>query len=155
MAEAKTQNSNAVQPSKDTRNKIVRMLISGEFPVDAQIARECGVSVSVVKGMLDADPELRRLREESQEEMAQMIEQSAVNLAINGRNEIARQKSQEFLLKKLMPDKYGEDADDRRTLKTLKRIMLAKELPVVPVDENGIPVAQSESPLEPELLEAK
>jgi hypothetical protein len=40
-------------------------------------------------------------------------------------------------------------------LKSFKRILLAKELPTIPVDENGIPIAQSKSPLEPELIEVK
>ena len=155
MERTKTNAIEQTQPSDATKKKIVKMLVSGEWPVDAEIARACKVPVCVVKEMLEKDPELRRLRLESQEEMAQMIEKSAVNLAINGRNEIARQKSQEFLLKKLVPNKYGDDADDARMLKSFKRILLAKELPTIPVDENGIPIAQSKSPLEPELIEVK
>jgi hypothetical protein len=87
--------------------------------------------------------------------MAQMIERSSVKLAIGGRNEIARQKAQEFMLKKLMPEKYGDDASVNKSSRSIKRILFVKSLPTVDVDENGIPVAHSRSPLEPQVLEAK
>ena len=54
-----------------------------------------------------------------------------------------------------MPEKYGDDASESKSSRSLKRILLVKELPTVDVDDNGIPVAKSKSPLEPELLEAK
>lgn len=132
----------------EQRRMIIRMLLSGEFPTDAMIARAAKVRTGVVTAMLESDPELKKMREEAEHEMAQIIERSAVNLATNGRNEIAKQKSQEFLLKKMMPGKYGDDAGKNTGNDTLKRIILVKELPVVSVDKNGIPIAESKNPFE-------
>lgn len=140
-----------VQDPKDItdaqRRVIVEMLVSGEFPTDSEIARTAKVSPSVITSMLASDPELKKLREEAEYEMAQMIERSAVNLATNGRNEIAKQKSQEFLLKKMMPKKYGDDADKNKDIDLGKRILLVRELPVIQTDVNGIPLAKSTNPL--------
>lgn len=80
--------------------------------------------------------------------MAQRIEKSAVELALTGRNEIARQKQHEFLLKKLYPDKYGDDSALSNSAKGIRRVTIDLKLPEVPVDENGIPVAQSKNPLQ-------
>lgn len=155
MPEQAIQNSAPAPVPRDTRDKIVRMLVSGEFPIDSEIAEECNVPVAVVEQLLKSDPELAEARRQSERQMAQMIERSSVKLAIGGRNEIARQKAQEFMLKKLMPEKYGDDASESKSSRSLKRILLVKELPTVDVDDNGIPIAKSKSPLEPELLEAK
>lgn len=155
MPEQAIQNSAPAPVPRDTRDKIVRMLVSGEFPIDSEIAEACNVPVAVVEQLLKSDPELAEARRQSERQMAQMIERSSVKLAIGGRNEIARQKAQEFMLKKLMPEKYGDDASESKSSRSLKRILLVKELPTVDVDDNGIPVAKSKSPLEPELLEAK
>lgn len=155
MQEQATQNSAPAPVPRDTRDKIVRMLVSGEFPIDSEIAEACNVPVAVVEQLLKSDPELAEVRRQSERQMAQMIERSSAQLAIGGRNEIARQKAQEFMLKKLMPEKYGDDASESKSSRSLKRILLVKELPTVEVDDNGIPVAKSKSPLELELLEAK
>lgn len=155
MPEQAIQNSAPAPVSRETRDKIVRMLVSGEFPIDSEIAEACNVPVAVVEQLLKSDPELAEARRQSERQMAQMIERSSVKLAIGGRNEIARQKAQEFMLKKLMPEKYGDDASESKSSRSLKRILLVKELPTVDVDDNGIPIAKSKSPLEPELLEAK
>ena len=155
MQEQATQNSASAPVPRDTRDKIVRMLVSGEFPIDSEIAEACNVPVAVVEQLLKSDPELAEVRRQSERQMAQMIERSSAQLAIGGRNEIARQKAQEFMLKKLMPEKYGDDASESKSSRSLKRSLLVKERPTVDVDDNGIPIAKSKSPLEPELLEAK
>ena len=149
------QNSAPAPVSRETRDKIVRMLVSGEFPIDSEIAEACSVPVAVVEQLLKSDPELAEVRRQSERQMAQMIERSSAQLAIGGRNEIARQKAQEFMLKKLMPEKYGDDASVNKSSRSIKRILFVKSLPTVDVDENGIPVAHSRSPLEPQALEAK
>lgn len=155
MPEQAIQNSAQAPVSRDTRDKIVRMLVSGEFPIDSEIAEACSVPVAVVEQLLKSDPELAEVRRQSERQMAQMIERSSAQLAIGGRNEIARQKAQEFMLKKLMPEKYGDDASVNKSSRSIKRILFVKSLPTVEVDENGIPVAHSRSPLEPQALEAK
>ena len=155
MPEQAIQNSAPAPVPRETRDKIVRMLVSGEFPIDSEIAEACNVPVAVVEQLLKSDPELAEARRQSERQMAQMIERSSVKLAIGGRNEIARQKAQEFMLKKLMPEKYGDDASVNKSSRSIKRILFVKSLPTVEVDENGIPVAHSRSPLEPQALEAK
>lgn len=156
MQEQTTSNSGAVAViPHDKRDKIIRMLVSGEFPVDADIAKECDVPVAVIEQLLKSDPELIECRRQSERQMAQLIEQSSARLAINGRNEIARQKAQEFMLKRLMPEKYGDDASVNKSSRSTKRILFVKSLPTVEVDENGIPIAKSRSPLEPQSLESK
>lgn len=138
--------------SEEQRTKIVTMLVSGEFPVDAEIARAARVPVSVVTNLLKSDPELVELRKQSQLEMAQLIEKASVNLAVNGRNEMARQKAQEFLLKKLMPEKYGDEAV-KDTSTVGKRVNIFLKLPEVNVDANGIPMAASANPLKPKVID--
>ena len=133
---------------KGVRDKVVCMLLSGEFPTDADIARVAGVRPGYITHILKADPELAKLRQEAELEMAQRIEKSAVELALTGRNEIARQKQHEFLLKKLYPSKYGDDAALSNSAKGIRRVTIDLKLPEIPVDENGIPVAQSKNPLQ-------
>ena len=50
---------------------------------------------------------------------------------------------------------YGDNADLSRSAKSQKRILLVEKLPVIAVDDNGIPIAKSRSPLEPQSLEVK
>jgi len=129
------------------REKIIFMLLSGEFPTDAEIARVCDVSPGYVTKMLKSDPELAEKRKEAEREMAQQIEKSAVQLALTGRNEIAKQKSQEMLLKKLYPEKYGDDAENTSAEKGSRKVNIYLKLQEVKTDADGIPIAQSASPL--------
>ena len=144
-----------VQVSDRVRKKIATLLISGEYPVDSEIALACDVDVSVVEKLLADDPELRELRRQAERRSAQLIERALIDLAINGKNQMAKQKAQEFALKHIMPDKYGDSVNAGKSAQSMKRIMIVKELPVVDVDENGIPIAKSKSPLEPIALDVK
>ena len=143
------------QISPTVRNKIIRALISGEYPVDAEIAAICNVPVSVVERLLSDDPELRELRRQAERRSAQLIERACFDLAINGKNQMAKQRAQEFALKHIMPDKYGDSVNAGKSAQSVKRIMIVKELPVVDVDENGIPIAKSRSPLEPKAIDVR
>lgn len=147
--------SGTAQVPDRVRKKIATLLISGEYPVDSEIALACDVDVSVVEKLLADDPELRELRRQAEKRSAQLIERASVDLAINGKNQMARQKAQEFMLKHMMPDKYGDSVNAGKSAQSMKRIMIVKELPVVDVDENGIPIAKSKSPLEPIALDVK
>ena len=69
------QNNAVVALPRDKRDRIIRMLVSGEFPVDADIAKECDVPVAVVEQLLKSDPELAECRRQSERQMAQLIEQ--------------------------------------------------------------------------------
>lgn len=140
-------NSTEVDLPDGVRDKIVFMLLSGEFPTDAQIAKTVGVSPTVITRMLKNDPELVEKRKEAEREMAQLIEKSAVELAMTGRNEIAKQKAQEFLLKKVYADKYGDDAENTGSEKGSRKVVINLNLPVTKTDENGIPICQSPDPL--------
>lgn len=135
------------------RTKIVTMLTSGEFPVDKDIADACGVTPTFIQKVLAEDKELAECRRQAEIEIAQRIEQSAVQMAISSRNPIAQQKAQEFMLKKLMPDKYGDNAGMRNAGQS-KKINITLKLPETAVDENGIPIAQSPNPLQ-ELIDVK
>ena len=152
---AVTTSNCTAQISPTVRNRIIRALISGEHPVDSEIAADCNVPVSVVEKLLSDDPELRELRRQAERRSAQLIERASVDLAINGKNQMARQKAQEFMLKHMMPDKYGDSVNAGKSAQSVKRIMIVKELPVVDVDENGIPIAKSRSPLEPKAIDVR
>lgn len=130
-----------------TRVKIVTMLVSGEYPTDMEIANACDVTPAFIQRILSEDKELAEARKQAEIEMAQKIERSAMQMAIESRNPIAMQKAQEFMLKKLMPDKYGDNASSVPASK-LKKINIQLTMPEIAVDENGIPVAQSASPLQ-------
>lgn len=134
----------------ETKERIIQMLLSGEFPIDSEIARACDVSVGTIQAMIKSDPELAEARKQSQIEMAQMLERSHVDLAINGRNEIARQKALEFLSRKLMPERYGDNAEKNNVSQAQKKVVINLTLPEVSVDADGIPIANSKSPLEEE-----
>lgn len=129
--------------SQEKKDEIIRLVISGEHPSDAEIARRVGgLYPSEVTAIINADPELVLRRSESEREVAQNIENAAITLAVGGRNEIARQKAQEFLLKKMMPDKYGDDA---RTSGQggQKRVVINFNLPEVKVNQDGIPIGET------------
>lgn len=133
--------------TEELREKIVLLLLSGEFPTDAEIAKAVNVKPSYITTILKHDPELAERRNEANLLMAQMIEKSAVDLALNGRNEIAKEKAHEFLLKRLYPDKYGDAAESGNTEKGSRKVIINLKMPVMKTDNNGFPVAQSANPL--------
>ena len=146
-------NETAVIP-RAKRDRIICLLLSGEFPTDADIARDVGVSPSVITKMLKDDPELAQKRIEAEREIAQHIEKSAIELATTGRNEVAKQKQQEFLLRKLMPEKYGDNVEQTKGGLGPKRVVINLKLPECKTDANGIPILQSANPLQ-EVLDVK
>lgn len=132
--------------TEDQRNRIREMLTSGEYPIDSVIANEVGVSVSLIERLFIDDPEFAELHRQCERDMAQKIECASFKMALAGKNAVAMQKAQEFFLKKLMPNKYGDESTKKET-QVGKRVNIVLNLPEVKVDENGIPVASSESPL--------
>ena len=133
--------------TEELRERIIVMLLSGEFPTDAEIAKAVNVRPSYITTILKCDPELAERRKEANLLMAQMIEKSAVELAISGRNEMAKERAHEFLLKKLYPDKYGDAAEAGNTEKGSRKVIINLKMPVMKTDKNGFPVAQSANPL--------
>lgn len=127
----------------EQRVKIVTMLVSGEYPSDAEIAKAADVPTRVVTKMLKSDPELAELRRQGELEMAQLIEKASIDLATNGRNEMARQRAQEFMLRKLMPEKYGDSATGVGGGKQSKMVNIVLNMPEVKVDKDGIPIGET------------
>lgn len=140
--------------SNEQRALIAKMLISGEFPIDAVIARAAGVPTIIVTDMLKKDPELVKLRESAEREVAQMIEAAGVSLCLKSRNDMARANLIPKLLEKMMPEKYGDKQDGGGSGGGGKKIIINMTLPEVKVDDDGIPI-ESKSPLEPEAIEVK
>lgn len=142
--------------SFEVQRKIRASLLSGRHPQLASIARECGVSRDFVQRMLDNDPELAASVRTSLAVTAEQIEKAAVDMCLDeGLNPIAREKMIEFCLPKMMPERYGEQASLLGNGQTVKRIALVPCMPVIPVDADGIPIAQSQSPIETVDVEAK
>lgn len=140
-----------------TRQKIIAMLTDGRHPVITNIARACKVSPSTIHYMLKKDPELRDRYETALAVTANEIENAAVDMCLDERTHpMARGKMIEFMLPRLNPTRYGEQAQTLGLAgQAVKRIAIVAEMPVIETDANGIPIAKSQSPLEPEVIEAK
>lgn len=130
--------------SFEVQRKIRASLLSGKHPQIATVARACGVSSAYVRRMLDNDPELAASVKTSLEITAEQIEQAAVDMCLNDElNPIARQKMIEFCLPKMMPEKYGSQAELLgHSGQSVKRIAIMPVMPVVAVDADGIPIKQ-------------
>jgi len=130
--------------SFEVQRKIRATLLSGKHPQLATIARENGVTRDYVQRMLDNDPELAASVRTAMAITAEQIEQAAVDMCLDdGVNPIAREKMIEFCLPKMMPEKYGEQASLLGAGQAVRRIALVPVMPVIAVDENGIPIQQS------------
>lgn len=137
----------------EQRAKIVRMLESGCYPNLSMIARACQTTTATIRNMFNKDPSLKQKFHDAIEAKINEVEESAIDLAINGCNEIAKQKAQEFILKHKKPEEYGENAEALvAATKAVKRIIVAPVLPTIAVDANGIPIQPNP---EPEVVEAE
>lgn len=137
----------------EQRAKIIAMLESGCYPNVSQIARACKTTRMTIWNMLHADPDLSKRFHSAVAAKIDEVEESAIDLAINGNNEIAKQKAQEFVLKHKRPEEYGENAEVlAAAARAVKRIIVAPQLPTIPVDSNGIPIEfkKQEEPVEAE-----
>lgn len=137
-------------------NKMLDMLRSGKFPVKAEIARACMCSVQTIDRFLERHPEIKEGWDQAIQEQVGMVERSMFDLAINGSFEPAKEKAQEFILTHHKPEVYSEAAQLAGTSgATRKRVVMFTRLEEVAVDDNGIPIAQSKSPLQPETIDVK
>lgn len=138
------------------REKILKMLKSGQFPVKAEIARACMCSVGTINRILADNPEIEEAWHEAVEEQIGMVERSMFDLAQNAHFEPAREKAAEFILTHHKPEVYSETAQLLGAAKTAKkRVVMVAKLEEVAVDDNGIPIAKSESPLKQELIDVR
>lgn len=137
-------NGNVV--SDIVNRKIRATLLSGERPQLATIARVNGVSRDYVQRMLDNDPELMSSYKTSLCVTAEKIEKAAVDMCLDdGVNPIARGKLIEFMLPKMMPEKYGEQAGLLNGSGSgVKKIAINLVMPVIEVDQDGIPISKKE-----------
>ena len=127
--------------------KIRATLLSGGHPQLATIARANGVSRDYVQRMLDNDPELMASYKTSLCITAEEIEKAAVDMCLDDElNPVARGKLIEFMLPKMMPERYGENAGLSDAARNLPKFNISINLPVVQKTEQVIE-AKSESPL--------
>ena len=136
----------------EQRAKIITMLESGCYPNVSMIARACKTTPQTIRNMFIKDPSLKERFHEAIAAKIDEVEESAIDLAINGNNEIAKQKAQEFILKHKKPEDYGENAEALAAAsKAVRRIIVAPVLPTIAVDANGIPIQQNKT--EPEVID--
>ena len=136
---------------QDVQRKIRATLLSGTQTKLSVIAKSNGVTVQYVRDMLNNDPELRASYETSLAQTAERIEEAAVSMCLDeDTNAIARQKMIEFMLPKLMPERYSEQAQIANSAGLgVKRIAVVATLPVIKVDSDGIPIQEkSKDPTE-------
>ena len=142
---------NLTQPQIE---KMMSMLRCGKFPVKAEIARACMCSVGTVDRFLERHPEIKEEWNQAIQEQVGMVERSMFDLAINGSFEPAKEKAQEFILTHHKPEVYSETAQLLGAANTAKRrVVMVAKLEEVAVDDNGIPIAKSESPLKQEAID--
>lgn len=145
---------NALVVSPDVKERIVDLLLSGKHPKISDVSYRVGVPASVVTKLLRDDEALAEAYENAMIITASEIESAAVDMCLDeSQHPIARQKMMEFMLTKMNPKRYGENSEIHNNHgKGIRRVALAV-LPVLKVDENGIPVADSQSPLKQECID--
>ena len=128
------------------RKKVATLLESGRYPNLSKIAKECNVSRYFVQNMLNTDIELRRKYEDALATTADNLEQTAIEFVENEEiNPVARGKLMETMLRAHRPERYSDQASmiaAQQAGSTVKRITIIAEMPVVPVDKDGIPIPQ-------------
>lgn len=138
-----------------TKDNIEKLLLSGRHPSLVDIAHRCGVTLSTINAVLRNDPDLAEAYENAMAITANAIENAAVDMCLDEQQHpIARQKMIEFMLPKLNPRRYGENSEVLNNAgRGIKRVAFVPVMPVVQVDDNGIPIVQSKSPLEQQAID--
>ena len=126
------------------RNQIIAMLESGKYPSLAQIARIAMVSPNTVRNMLRKDPDLRDRWQAALMFQADELAQTAIDICKDESvNAMAREKMLEFMMTKLHPERFGENAEQNNAMNNVsKRVIMQEVMPVIEVDENGIPLSE-------------
>lgn len=126
-------------------NRIREMLLAGTRHL-TQVARACNVTTDSVKRLVEQDPELKALHDAAYEEKMEQVEDAMFEQAINGDNEIAKEKAQEYLLRFRRPKVYSPELSDAAAMggQQTRRIIIAPILPVCQVDKDGIPIKPQE-----------
>lgn len=142
--------------SSQAYSKMRELLQQGELSM-SEIAKAIGVHVLTVKKLLENDVDLAAEYNAQWDERIARVEDSMISMALgNGRNEIAQEKAQEFILRYNKPKKYSEAVARQSAAPSEKRINISLNLPTIAVDANGIPIpkVQSANPLQ-EVIDVK
>ena len=136
------------------QKRIREMLEAGTRHL-TQVAKACGVSTCVVKRMVESDPELKALHDAAYEEKMEDVEDAMFDMAVNGDNEVAKEKAQEYLLRYRRPKTYSPDLCDQAASggTPTKRIVIVPVMPVTPCDANGIPIQPKQEPKQAEVID--
>lgn len=129
--------SNPVPES--VKDNIRDMLARGQQSI-AQISRAVGVSYGTVRKILDEDPDLKELHTDAWNSLIDDVEAAGVDLAINGGNEIAKEKMIEHFLRYRRPKIYNPESTASLSDNHTKKIILAPIMPVCKIDKDGIPI---------------
>lgn len=112
------------------RERILKLLSGGFYPDLTAIAKIANTTRDAIEKSMKKDPAIERAYNSALMSQVDKIEQAAIDLAINGKNEVARQKSQEFLLKNLRASKYNEKLALAQSQSNAPRISVSLKLPV-------------------------
>ena len=123
----------------EVKDRIRDMLASGQQSV-AQISRAAGVSYGTVRKILDDDPDLAELHADAWNSLMDDVEAAGVDLAINGGNEIAREKMVEYFLRYRRPKVYNPESPNGIAGNSTKKVVIMPVMPVCNSDKDGIPI---------------
>lgn len=123
----------------EVKDRIRDMLASGQQSV-AQISRAAGVSYGTVRKILDNDPDLAELHADAWNSLMDDVEAAGVDLAINGGNEIAREKMVEYFLRYRRPKVYNPESPNGIAGNSTKKVVIMPVMPVCNIDKDGIPI---------------
>lgn len=123
----------------EVKDRIRDMLASGQQSV-AQISRAAGVSYGTVRKILDDDPDLAELHADAWNSLMDDVEAAGVDLAINGGNEIAREKMVEYFLRYRRPKVYNPESPNGIAGNSTKKVVIMPVMPVCNIDKDGIPI---------------
>lgn len=124
---------------EEVKDRIRDMLASGQQSV-AQISRAVGVSYGTVRKILDDDPDLAELHADAWNNLMDEVEAAGVDLAINGGNEIAREKMVEYFLRYRRPKVYNPESPNGIAGNSTKKVVIMPVMPVCNIDKDGIPI---------------
>lgn len=119
------------QLSEAQRARICRLLSGGLYPDLSTIAKLAETSRAAIEREIKKDPQLETMYNSALMAQIDKVEQAAIDLAINGKNEIAKQKSQEFILKNMRASRYNEKLALAETQANIPRINVSLKLPVI------------------------
>ena len=124
---------------EEVKDRIRDMLASGQQSV-AQISRAAGVSYGTVRKILDDDPDLAELHADAWNSLMDDVEAAGVDLAINGGNEIAREKMVEYFLRYRRPKVYNPESPNGIAGNSTKKVVIMPVMPVCNIDKETIDV---------------